>query len=111
MSEPSPGLPPTHNEPPRSTAAEVGRGAAWLLEGWARDTLIGGAVLFSLVAILAGFSGGGPGWVALGLVVGVPGAVLPFVAMVRWTAPVTWLVSLSFLVAGLAVVLAVASGA
>jgi hypothetical protein len=67
-------------------------------------------VLFSLIAILAGFGGGGPGWVVLGLAVGLPGAVLPFVAMARrWSAPVTWLVCLAVLVASLSVVVTVAA--
>jgi hypothetical protein len=87
----------------------VGRLGASLLEGWARDTVIGGAVLFSLIACLAGFGGGGPVWVALGFAVGLPGTVLPFVAMARWSAPVTWLVSLAALAASLAVIIAAAS--
>jgi hypothetical protein len=104
-----PGPPPTHSEPPRSVAGEVGRAGASLLEGWARDTVIGGAVLFSLIACLAGFAGGGPAWIVLGFAVGLPGAVLPFVAMARWSAPVTWLVSLVALAASLAVIVAAAS--
>jgi hypothetical protein len=87
----------------------VGRAGASLLEGWARDTLIGGAVLFSLIACLAGFAGGGPAWIVLGFAVGLPGAVLPFVAMARWSAPVTWLVSLVCFGASLAVIIAAAS--
>ncbi len=105
MTEP----PPTHHEPQPSVAAEVGRAGVSLLEAWARDTLVGGAVLFSLIACLAGFAGDGPGWIVLGLAVGLPGAVLPFVAVARWSVPVTWLVSLVALLASLAVVVAVAA--
>lgn len=101
--------PPTHHEPQPSVAGQVGRAGASLMEGWARDTLVGGAVLVSLIACLAGFAGDGPAWIVLGLAVGVPGAVLPFVAVARWSVPVTWLVSLVALLASLAVVVAVAA--
>ena len=58
------------------TAAEIGRGGLWLLEKWARDTLVTGAVLFSVFAILAGVAGdGGATWLVIGLVVGLAGIV------------------------------------
>jgi hypothetical protein len=102
-------LPPTHSEPTPSTTAEVGRGLAWLAASWLHDTLVGGAVLFSLVAVLAGFAGAGPGWLVTGLVLGVPGVVLPFVAAHRWPPPWTWLAPLAVLALSLGFVVAVAA--
>jgi hypothetical protein len=102
-------LPPTHEEPARSTAAEVGRGAAWLVGSWLLNTVVGGAVLFSLLAILAGFAGDGAGWLVAGLAIGLPGAVLPFVAAHRWQRPWRWLVPVAVLVVSFGLVVAVAA--
>ena len=103
--------PPTHEEPTPSTAVEVGRGVAWLVGSWLQDTVVGGAVLFSLIAVLAGFAGKGPGWLVAGLVIGLPGVVLPFVAAHRWRPPLRWLVPASVLVVSVGFVVAVAASA
>ena len=101
--------PPTHSTPKPSTAAEVGKGVAWLAASWLQDTVVGGAVLFSLIAVLAGFAGEGPGWLVAGLVIGVPGVVLPFVAAHRWRPPQRWLVPAAVLVVSIGFVVAVAA--
>ena len=105
MTEP----PPTHSTPESSTAAEVGQGVTWLAASWLHDTVVGGAVLFSLIAVLAGFAGDGAGWLVAGLVIGLPGVVLPFVAAHRWSLPWSWLVPLGVLVVSLGFVVAVAA--
>jgi len=101
-------LPPTHEESGPSVAGEVARGFGTVVEDWARDTVIRGAVLFSVLCCLSGFADGGLGWILLGFAVGAPGAVLPFVAQARWSRLTTWLVALAFLVASLAVIIAAA---
>ncbi|QIG42228.1 hypothetical protein G5V58_05125 [Nocardioides anomalus] len=107
MSEP----PPTHEEQGPSIAGEVARGLGSVAEDWGRDTLVGAAVLVSVISCLSGFADGGVGWILLGFAVGLPGLVLPFVSQARWSRPTTWLVALACLVASLAVVIAAAARA
>jgi hypothetical protein len=99
----------TEPEPQRATAAAVGKGVAWLVGSWLLDTVVGGAVLFSLIAVLAGSAGDGVGWLVAGLVIGVPGVGLPFVAAHRWPRPWRWLVPTFVLVVSVGFVVAVAS--
>jgi predicted PurR-regulated permease PerM len=51
-----------------------------------------GALLFSLLTILVGLVANGWQWGVLGIAVGVPGVVLPYVARrLEWTAARMWL--------------------
>jgi len=80
------------------TGREVGRGLVQLADGWLRDELAKGAVLFSLIALGAGVTTSGAGWVVGGLVIGVLGSVLAVMAArERWSSLVTWLVVLAVL--------------
>jgi hypothetical protein len=100
---------PTHEESGPSVAGEVALGLGAVAEDWGRDTLVGGAVLFSVIACLSGFADGGLGWILLGFAVGLPGTVLPFLSQARWSRATTWLVAPGCLVASLAVVVAAAA--
>ena len=85
------------------TGREVGRGLFALVDAWMRDELAKGAVLFSLIAIGAGVTTPGVGWVMGGLVLGVLGSVLGIMAARdRWSSPVTWLVVVAVLGADIA---------
>ena len=79
-----------------STAGAVG----WMAEGLVRDWLRNGTVLFGLIALGAGVSSGRPALVLVGTLVGVLGAVLPFVAVAkRWARSTQWLMVLVLLAA------------
>jgi len=74
-----------------------------LLDRWMRDELAKGAVLFSLIAIGAGVTSPGGGWIIGGVLLGVLGVVLGIMATrERWSSPVTWFVVLAVLVADIA---------
>jgi hypothetical protein len=69
-----------------------------------------GAVLFSALAILMGLVAHGWEWSLLGLLIGVPGLVLPFVARkLLWSAGRMWLLLIFILVLELGVMSAIAS--
>ena len=89
--------------PDDSTSREIGRGLFQLADGWMRDELAKGAVLFSLIAIGAGVTTSGAGWKVAGVVLGLLGVGLGITAARdRWTSPVTWLVVLAVLGAEIA---------
>lgn len=54
-----------------------------LAEGLLRETMIVGAVLFSVIVALIGATSGHPGWMAGYLLAGVTGTVLVFLAIAR----------------------------
>lgn len=72
---------------------------AALAEGIVRDAFVVGAVLFSLVVTVMGATSGQPGWIVAGVVVGVIGTVLPFLALARrWPLRAQWAVLVGIVV-------------
>ena len=63
-------------------------------EGFLRDAMIKGAVLFSVIVVIMGASSGQLGWVIGGVTAGVIGTVLVFVAIARWSFGRQWAVLL-----------------
>ncbi len=89
----------THQDPEGLPEGGTGKAAAGLLEGFVRDATVNGTVLLSLVVAAAGFFVGETWAIALGLVVGVPGMVLPWLAVGRkWPIPRTWFTVLAVIV-------------
>jgi hypothetical protein len=77
--------------------------AAGVLEGLARDAMVTGAVLFSLITLVAGLTSEDLVVLALGLSTGLVGMVLPVVAVGRrWSVGRTWLVLIGILLADVA---------
>ena len=84
------------------TAADGKRAGAWarflpsalvaLVEGFVRQSMVSGAVLFSLIVAVMGATSGEVGWILGGLVAGVGGAILVFVAVARWSFGRQWAV-------------------
>ena len=88
-----------HDDAPRTTAGLVGRAAG----AFVLDALLNGAVFFSLITVIAGVLTKQPGWVALGVVVGLAGMVLPWYAMAKkWRDSRAWLVAIGVLVVEIA---------
>lgn len=78
----------------------VPRFAVALAEGFLRDWLLIGAVLFSLVVPVVGGTSGVVGWAVAGVVAGVVGVVLVGVAVRRkWSFGAQWAVILGVVVA------------
>jgi hypothetical protein len=68
------------------------------------------AVLLSLLVVVSGFAANGWQWAALGVAVGVPGAVLPFIGRrLEWSAARIWILLVIILVCGFGVLSAIAS--
>jgi hypothetical protein len=79
------------------------RAAGGLFEGFLRDALVNGAVFLSLIVVVAGFLTKVPSWTIVGLAVGVPGIVLPWLAVgKRWPIPRVWMTLLGVYVVDLA---------
>lgn len=84
----------------RAWARFVPVALAALAEGIVRDAFVVGAVLFSLVVTVMGATSGQPGWIVAGVVVGVIGTVLPFLALARrWPLRAQWAVLVGIVVA------------
>jgi hypothetical protein len=74
-----------------------------------RQLLAVGAFLLSLLVVVSGFVADGWQWGALGVAVGVPGAVLPQVARRQdWTNAMTWLLLVLIVVLDFGVLSAIA---
>jgi hypothetical protein len=74
-----------------------------------RQLLAVGALVLSFLVVVAGFVADGWQWGALGVAVGVPGAVLPQVARRQaWTDAMTWLLLAIIVVLDLGVLSAIA---
>jgi hypothetical protein len=75
-----------------------------------RDLASVAAFLLSLLVVVSGFVADGWAWGVLGVVVGVPGVVLPFLARRwGWSKPRVWLLLVIILVCGFGVLSAIAS--
>ena len=82
----------------------AGREPAW------RDLVTFTSRLASALVVVSGFAAEGWQWAALGVAVGVPALVLPFVARrLRWSTSMTWLLLVLILVLDLGVLSAIAS--
>ena len=74
------------------------------VQGFVLDAATNGAVFVSLVVLVAGLVTAQPAWIALGIVVGIAGVVLPWTGLARtWSDPVMWAVALPVLLVDLAV--------
>lgn len=95
---------PDNRDPAPDPEPGIAASAGGLVEGFLRDWMTNGAVLFSLVVIAAGlFEGEGAGRV-LAVVVGVVGTVVAFVTIRKaWSPARTWLTVLAILVIDAAV--------
>jgi hypothetical protein len=90
----------THQDPEGLPEGGTGKAAAGLLEGFARDWAVNGAVLLSLITAVAGFFTGDAALIALGLVIGITGMGLPWLALGRrWPITRTWVTVFSVIVA------------
>lgn len=79
------------------------KAAGGVLEGFARDALVNGAVLLSLITVVAGFLTKDTVSTVLGLAVGVPGILLPWLSVGRkWSIPTVWATVLAVLAADIA---------
>ena len=77
--------------------------SAGLFEGFVRDAAVNSSVFLSLVVVVAGFVAPGAVWIPVGLLVGVPGIVLPWLSVGRrWRIPKVWVTVLAVIVADLA---------
>jgi hypothetical protein len=90
----------THQDPEGLPEGGTGKAAAGLFEGFVRDATVNGSVFLSLVVAVAGFLTKETGLIVLGLVVGIPGMVLPWLAVGRrWPIPRTWFTVFAVIVA------------
>jgi hypothetical protein len=81
----------------------TGKAAAGLFEGFVRDACVNGSVFLSLITVIAGFVTGDALWMVVGVLVGVPGIVLPWLSVGRkWAVPKMWATVLAVIVADLA---------
>jgi hypothetical protein len=93
----------TRQDPEGLPEGGTGRAAAGLFEGFLRDALVNGAVLLSLIVVVAGFVTKVGAWTAVGLVVGGAGIVLPWLAVGRrWPILTTWTIVFGVFVVDLA---------
>jgi hypothetical protein len=93
----------TRQDPEGLPEGGTGRAAAGLFEGFIRDSLVNGAVLLSLIVVVAGFLTKVGAWSVVGLVVGGAGIVLPWLAVgKRWPILTTWMTVLTVVVVDLA---------
>jgi hypothetical protein len=77
---------------------------ARVMQGLVLDALTNGAAFLSLIVLIAGVITKQPAWIALGVVVGLVGMVLPWTGMARkWSDPVMWAVAVPVIVIDLAV--------
>ena len=108
---PNPTDPEVSSDAPSRTAT-AGVAAASLLEGFGRETLITGTVLFSLIVAVGGPLTGEPLWLVVGLAVGLAGLVSAVLTLGRkWTVRRTWTVLPLALLADIAVMFGMWSGA
>ena len=83
----------------RAWARFVPHALAALAEGFLRESLIIGAVLFSVIAGVIAATSGDPVWVVVGVTSGVAGTVLVFSAVARhWAFGRQWAVILGVIV-------------
>jgi hypothetical protein len=77
---------------------------ARFVQGFVLDALTNGAVFLSLIVVIAGVITKQPGWIALGVVVGLAGMVLPWTGLARkWPDPVMWAVAVPVILVDIAV--------
>lgn len=89
-----------HRDPEGLPEGGTAKAAGGLLEGVARDWAVNGAVFFSLVVVVAGLFAGGTANVVIGLVIGITGIGLPWVAVGRrWPITRTWVAVFAVIVA------------
>jgi len=75
-----------------------------------RGLAVFGSLVFSLLVVVSGFVAHGWEWGALGLAVGGPGLVMPFVARrAGWSTGMTWLLLVIIWVLDFGVMSAIAS--
>ena len=100
-------------EPAREEADLTPTGLAGrVIGGLVLDSFVNGAVFLSLVTVIAGFVTKQPGWLALGLVVGGIGIVLPWVGVYRkWPEVRSLLIAAAVVVADLSALSAMWLGA
>lgn len=90
---------------PASIARAVGRSVDASFRGLVETV----ALLFSLLVIVSGFVADGAQWAALGVAVGVPGVVLPYVGRRKeWSTGFTWLLLVLIVVLDFGVMSAIA---
>jgi hypothetical protein len=86
---------PTPERRRRAWLPFLATAAAALAEGFLRETMVGGVILFSLITIGFGATAGEVGWAVPLVVSGVAGAVLVFWAIAkRWSFGRQWAVLL-----------------
>jgi hypothetical protein len=90
--------------------ASIARAVAGSVDASFRGLLEMAALLFSLLIILSGFVAHGQRWAALGVAVGVPGVVLPYVGRRKeWSTGFTWLLLVIIVVLDFGVMSAIAA--
>jgi hypothetical protein len=73
--------------------------AAALVEGLVRQSMVTGAVLFSIVVAIMGATSGEAAWVVVGLGAGIGAVALVCVAVARWSFARQWAVLVGVVVA------------
>ena len=92
-----------HQDPEGLPAGGTAAASAGLFEGFVRDAAVNGSVFLSLIVVVAGFVAPGAVWLVVGLVVGIPGIVLPWLSVGRrWRIPTVWMVVLAVIAADVA---------
>ena len=92
-----------HQDPEGLPPGGIATASAGLFEGFVRDAFVNGSVFLSLVVVVAGFVAPGAVWIAVGLGIGVPGIVLPWLSVGRrWPIPKVWVTVLAVMAADLA---------
>jgi hypothetical protein len=81
--------------------------AVALAEGFLREAVIWGAVLFSVLAAVFGATSGSVAWAIPMVIAGVAGAVVVFVAVARkWTFGAQWAAFMTVLIVEIALIVA-----
>jgi hypothetical protein len=88
----------------RSDDMSAGGFIARFVQGFVLDAATNGAVFLSLIVLIAGVITKQPAWIALGVVVGLAGMVLPWTGLARkWSDPLMRTVALPVIVIDIAV--------
>ena len=81
-----------HQDPEGLPEGGTAKALGGLFEGFVRDAFVNGAVLLSLIVVVAGFLTKTAHWGVAGVVMGGAGIVLPWTAVGRkWVIPRVWI--------------------